>query len=163
MDPSATTGPIFVPSEPTMRTIPSTLFAVLLTLQAGAQSAAEPPAKAVAHFSAKYPGAVVKEWERRKRNYRVEYTLKGVEYDSYYTPEGAWVRTEQEIGMKDLPPAVTAALKAGKYATWRVADLELHATAEQPKLYKVKVEQKGQAMELYYTPDGKLIKEKPDE
>ena len=138
------------------------VLAPLFATPLHAQSDVQPPAKAATHFATQHPNAVVKEWELRKRNYRVEYTEKGVEYDSYYTPEGAWVRTEQEIGPKDLPTTVTAALKAGKYSTWRVDDVEKHATPEHAVLYKVKVEKLGKVMALYHTPDGKLIKEKED-
>lgn len=123
----------------------------------------EAPAAAKQHLKTQHPDAVVKEWERRKRNFKVEFKVKGVEYDSYYTPAGAWVRTEHDIDKKDLPAAVITALKASRYGTWKVDDVELHATPEHAILYKMKVSERSTVMEVFYDPTGKLIKEQKDD
>lgn len=146
-----------------MRNLLLPLLCMLLGSAAMAQPGAnEAPAAAKQHLKAQHPDAVVKEWEQRKRNFKVEFKVKGVEYDSYYTPTGAWVRTEHDIEKKDLPAAVATALKAGPYGAWTVDDVEQHATPDHPILYKVKVSDRSSVMEVFYDPVGKLIKEQKD-
>ena len=139
--------------------LPFLLLSPALRAQPGASDA---PAAAREHLAAQHPDAVVKEWERRKRNFKVEFKVKGVEYDSYYTTDGAWVRTEHDIEKKDLPAAVTTAMKGGKYSTWKTEDVELHTTPKHAVLYKVKVRSGGEVMEVFQLPDGTLVKEQKD-
>lgn len=146
-----------------MRALLLPFFLLCLGLSLHAQNGADQaPAAARQHLTKQHPDAVVKEWERRKRNFKVEFTVKGVEYDSYYTTEGNWVRTEHDIAKKDLPAAVSTALKGSKYGTWKVEDVELHSTPEHAVLYKIKVKDKGQVMEVFHGADGRLIKEQQD-
>ena len=137
-------------------------FSVLLVLTPStvAQKASgKAPPTALTHLTNTYPGAAVKEWKKGAKNWKAEFELKDEKYDAYYTPSGAWVRTEHNIPKSELPAAVTTALKASKYASWKVDDVEEHATPEQPKLYKVKVETEVNKAELFFTPDGKLLRE----
>ncbi|MBP7408883.1 MAG: PepSY-like domain-containing protein [Flavobacteriales bacterium] len=143
-----------------MRTLITLILLLVLTPFSVAQKAAiKAPATAVAHLTSNYPGAAVKEWKQGSKNWKAGFKLKGEEYDAYYTPAGAWVRTEHNIPKSELPAAVTTALKANKYDSWKIDDVEEHATPEQPKLYKVKVETEVKKAELFFTPDGKLLRE----
>lgn len=158
-----TRGLPLVVSRNTMRTCLPILLLILLNTNLHAQSgASDAPAAARQHLATQHPDAVVKEWERRKRNFKVEFKVKGVEYDSYYTVDGVWVRTEHDIEKKDLPAAITTAMKAGKYGTWKTEDVEQHATPKHAILYKVKVQSGGEVMEVFYLPDGTLVKEQKD-
>lgn len=123
--------------------------------------AAQAPAAAKAHFGKTYPDAVVKEWKRTGRHVKAEFKVKGVEYDAYYTPEGEWVRTEHDIPKSALPAAVTTALKGSAYGSWKVDDVEEHATPVHAVLYKIEVEGATGKAELFYTPTGKLVREEP--
>lgn len=118
-----------------------------------------PPASAKAHLAQRYPKATVKEWKQGTKLYRAEFVVKGEKHTAVYTTEGAWVRTEHDISKNELPGAVTRALKAGKYATWKIDDLEEHATPEHASLFKVNVETEMEKAELFFLPDGKLLKE----
>lgn len=143
-----------------MRTLLTFTILLLLTPYVAAQKAAsKAPATAVAHLTANYPGAAVKEWKQGAKNWKAEFKLKGEEYDAFYTPAGAWVRTEHNIPKSELPAAVTTALKASKYDSWKIDDVEEHATPEQPKLYKLKMEIEVKKAELFFTTEGKLVRE----
>lgn len=143
-----------------MRIIFLSMSLLALTTAACAQKAsAKAPPTALTHLTNTYPGAAVKEWKQGAKNWKAEFKMKGEEYDAYYTPAGAWVRTEHNIPKSELPAAVTTALKASKYASWKIDDVEEHATPEHPKLYKVKVETEVKKAELFFTPDGKLLRE----
>jgi hypothetical protein len=133
---------------------------VLLTSTAFAQPGADQaPQAARTHFAKQYPDAVVKEWERTSKHHKVDFKVKGVEYDTYYTMDGTWVRTEHDIPKSALPAAITDAVKSGKHGSWKVDDVEEHATPEHPVLYKVQVENDVEKVELFFTPDGKLFRE----
>lgn len=134
-----------------------TLASPLLHAQPGSELA---PAVAREHLAKAHPGAKVEKWEQRKRNLKATFTVKGIEHDAYYTPAGTWVRTEQEIHQRDLPPAVAASLKTGPYAKWRTKDLELHNTPAHAVLYKVQLEDGKDRVDLFLTPEGTLVKER---
>lgn len=127
-----------------------------LIAQTGADQA---PAAAKAHLNKTYPDAVVKEWKRTAKHVKAEFKVKGVDYDAYYSPEGNWVRTEHDVPKNALPAAVTTTLKAGAYGSWKIDDVEEHATPQNALLYKVKVEGGTKEAELFFTPDGKLVRQ----
>jgi hypothetical protein len=118
-----------------------------------------PPAAAKAHLAQRYPKATVKEWKQGAKLYRAEFMLKGEKHTAVYTTEGVWVRTEHDIGKSELPKAVHVALIGGKYSGWIIADVEEHATPEHESLFKVKVESEKEKAELFFLPDGQLLKE----
>lgn len=137
---------------------------LLLAVLAAAPLAAQPgadqaPQAAKAHLAKTYPDAVVKEWKKTTKHVKAEFKVKGVDYDAYYSPEGGWVRTEHDIPKAALPAAVTSALKGGTYGAWKVDDVEEHATPQHALLYKVKVEGDTKEAELFFAPDGKLVRQ----
>ncbi|MBK9176476.1 MAG: PepSY-like domain-containing protein [Flavobacteriales bacterium] len=122
-----------------------------------------PPTSAKAHLLQNYPKAEVREWKQGAKNYRAEFKLKSETYKATYTAEGAWVRTEHDINKEELPKAVHRALIAGKYNGWKIDDAEEHATSEHAKLFKVKVQTEKQSAELFFLPDGQMMKEEVKE
>ncbi len=118
-----------------------------------------PPASAKAHLAQTYPKAAVKEWKQGTKLFRAEFTLKGEKHTAVYTTDGAWVRTENDIKKEELNGPIMRALKASNYASWKIEDVEEHATLEHASLFKVKVESEKEKAELYFLPDGKLLKE----
>lgn len=128
-------------------------------LVAQTPAAGTPPASAKTHLAQTYPKATVKEWKQGAKIFRAEFTLKGEKYTAVYTAEGAWVRTEHDIKKDELPGAIARALKAGKYGLWKIEDAEQHATPEHASLFKVKLESEKEKAELFFLPDGKLLKE----
>ncbi|MFN6116546.1 MAG: PepSY-like domain-containing protein [Flavobacteriales bacterium] len=142
-----------------MRTAIILFLLISSTCVLGQKPAVTPPAAAKAHVTQHYPKATMKEWKQGGKHFKVEFVLKGEKYTAVYTAEGTWVRTEHNIPKVDLPAAVARALKAGKYGTWKVDGVEQHATPEHASLYKVNVETEKEKAELFFLPDGKLLKE----
>jgi hypothetical protein len=142
-----------------MRIIIIILLLISSTWALGQTPDVTPPPAAKADLIQRYPKAEVKEWKQGSKLYRAEFLLKGEKYTAVYTTEGTWVRTEHDIPKVDLPAAAARALKAGKYGTWKVDDVEEHATPEHASLYKVNVETEKEKAELFFLPDGKLLKE----
>jgi hypothetical protein len=140
-------------------TILSTAFLLSGQLLAQKPEPIIPPPSAKAHLAQTYPKATVKEWKQGTKLYRAEFTLKGEKHTAVYTTEGAWVRTEHDIKKDELPSAITRALKASKFGAWKIEDVEEHSTPEHPSLFKLKVESEKEKAELFFLPDGKLLKE----
>lgn len=138
-----------------------TSLSVIASLQLHAQPLATvaPPVSAKAHLTQTYPKASVKEWKQGTKLFRAEFTLKGEKHSAVYTTEGAWVRTEHDIKKDELPGTIARALKASKYGGWKIEDVEEHATPEHASLFKLKVESEKEKAELFFLPDGKLLKE----
>lgn len=136
------------------------LAAALLVGSTAAQSGSDQaPSAARTHLAKTYPDAVVKEWKRTTKHVKAAFKVKGVGYDAYFTPDGTWVRTEHDIPKNALPATVTTALKASAYGNWKVDDVEEHATPRYALLYKVQVKGDTKEAELFFTPDGKLVRQ----
>lgn len=138
------------------------LIATVLPL-AAQTTKVNPPATALAHLKQHYPKAEVKEWRQGAKNFRAEFKRKGETYKATYTAEGVWVRTEHNIKKDELPKAVHRALIVGKYSGWKIDDAEEHTTPEHAKLFKLKVQTEKQNAELFFLPDGTLLKEEVKE
>ena len=119
-----------------------------------------PPAQALAHLTKTYPGAVVGKWKQGGKHLKADLKLKGETYHAYYTSAGAWVRTEHNILKRELPVAVLDKLKTSKFSDWKIKDVEEHSTPEQPRFFKLKVDNEVKKAELTFTTDGKLLSEK---
>ena len=72
--------------------------------------------------------------------------------------------TETDYG-KDLfylPSVVEKSFSEGEYGTWIVDDIDFYERTDKD-FYLIEVEKAGQRdMDLYYSPDGVLIKAVPD-
>lgn len=79
--------------------------------------------------------------------------------------DGRWTMTETRIRFDALPQAVRDAFAASEYASWQVddwVDVLYRAGDVEPEIYVIEVEQGGREMDLYYAPDGVLVKSVAD-
>lgn len=124
-------------------------------------------------FSARYPGAQ-----------NVSWTVKGgyaVASFSWNDPQtsastgvcsawfdnlgGSWSMTETELPYSSLPQAVKTAFESSAYAAWRIdyeVDLLTRSGEVEPEIYVIEAEQAGSEVDLYYSPDGVLVKTMAD-
>ena len=135
-------------------------------------SGGEVSPQVLAAFAECYPGAQNVSWSM-KGDYAVA--------DFYWTgtraalstncsawfgnADGRWTMTETEIRFEALPQAVREAFAASEYASWRVddrVDVLYRAGDVEPEIYVIEVEQGGREMDLYYSPDGVLVKSVAD-
>lgn len=74
---------------------------------------------------------------------------------------GSWSMTEAEIPYSALPQAVKQAFESSEYATWHIdnkVDVLMRSGEVEPEIYVIEVEQAGSEVDLYYSPDGVLVK-----
>lgn len=77
------------------------------------------PEQVTAEFTAKYPGAVLKDWKMDKAGYKAEFKLNHKKQTAVYAADGTWLRSSINLsGTKDMPLAVKTALRNSKYASF---------------------------------------------
>jgi hypothetical protein len=123
-------------------------------------------------FETKYPGASNVRW-LTKGDYVVAVfsmsatrAVSDTENDlaAWFDNGGVWYMTETDIPFTSLPQAVQETFNAGEYAAapWKVDDVDKLERDGVEMIYVIEVEKKenGQETEvdLYYTPDGVLVK-----
>ena len=69
-----------------------------------------------------------------------------------------WQYTEIDIPYSALPKAVRAAFEASEYAKWKIEDIDKVERNGTEVFYVIEVEKGDQEVDLYYMPNGKLIK-----
>ena len=117
---------------------------------------------------AKYPAATNIKW-LMKREYLVAdfrspeaAAVNMLDHTAWFDKSGKWYMTEIEIPFVSLPEAVKTAFQASEYATWRVEDVDKLEREGVETVYVIEVENKAGGIEtevdLYYSPDGVLIK-----
>lgn len=124
-------------------------------------------------FAARYPGAENVSWQM-KGNYAVaDFYWTGTRASNGRTnasawfdnTDGAWSMTETDILFNALPQAVKDAFAASEYASWQVdpeVDVLYRNGEVDPEIYVIEVAQSGREMDLYYSPDGVLVKTMAD-
>jgi hypothetical protein len=138
-----------------------TFIIVLLSINAFGQNLEENQVPKIIKdsFKQKYPDAYVYEWEYKRQHkiYEAEFIAKGNKYESYFTHEGVWVKTERDIKKEELPQNIWEALTKTEYAHWKVDDIEEHNTPEHGILYELELKDSKKKVYLYFLPDGSII------
>lgn len=116
------------------------------------------PTAAKAHFEKNYAGAQVKEWETKKDgSFEVEYYHHGKKYETYYDKDGNWMKTARDVKKSEVPQAVWSAIKASRFANYKVDDVELHQTPMHNAIYEVEVKNKEEKRKIYVLTDGTVM------
>lgn len=110
-------------------------------------------------LQAKYPDVTRAEWEKKKTFFVAEFWLESKEMDAWFNQSAQWLMTDIEWTRAALPEAVTTALAAGKYADWRVDDVDKLEYASGTVKYVIEVEQGKKEFDLYFSETGELLAE----
>lgn len=109
-------------------------------------------------FTAKYPGAKDVRWNTRNTYSIAEFKDNGTNASAWFDGAGTWYMTETDIPYAALPQTVQTAFKASEYGAWRVDDVDMIEREGAETVYVIEVEQGASEADLYYTPDGVLVK-----
>ena len=114
----------------------------------------------------KYPGASNVRW-LTKGDYVVAVfsmpatrAVSDTENDlaAWFDNGGVWYMTETDIPFAQLPDAVKTAFQQGEYSTWKVDDVDMIERRDVETVYVIETEQGNSEVDLYYSPDGILVK-----
>lgn len=111
-----------------------------------------------------FPDAKNVKWEDNKGLKVAEFMYEGFEKEVWFNVLGQWLMTKTELDkLENTPEAVQTAHKAGKYADWKIDDVD-KLEREEPKAtyYVIEVEKGKEEIDLYYLTDGTLVKEIAD-
>jgi len=109
-------------------------------------------------FVTMYDGVSHVEWERKGEYWTVDFRKNNKEMEAWFNQAGEWFLTETDIRFDELPEAVKAAFQASEYSGWRIDDVDMVERKEMETSYVLEIEQGKQECDLYYSPDGTLVK-----
>ena len=114
-------------------------------------------------FQAKYPSASQIEWETRSSYLKADFTDNQQSHSAWFDQNGQWYMTETELNRLDLlPQEVQTAFANSEYADWMTDDIDRLERNDTETVYIIEVKNGNQEYDLYYSPDGVLIKAVPD-
>lgn len=112
---------------------------------------------AVAEFIAgKYQGASILEYDYDNGLLEVEFRHENREKNAYFNGANEWVRTEWDVRNSELPVAVTNAIAASEWATYRLNDIEYTQTPS-GEYYLLELEQGEREVKLRIDAQGKVL------
>ncbi len=121
---------------------------------------------------AKYPDATNITWRSKGGYVIANFNLPASQASTpehnvaWFDNAGSWYMTETEIPYSALPEAVRTAFEASEYATWRIDDVDRLDREGAETIYVLEVEGRIDGVEteydLYYSPDGVLVKTSVD-
>jgi hypothetical protein len=120
------------------------------------------PDAVLKNFKAKYPNANSVKWEKDEDIFVVEFILDGQEYEAEFDKTGKWLETEKEIKIGDLPEAIQKVLNT-KFSAYEVGEAEYVETADYGIIYDVVIEKRDKEIEIYFYPDGRILKEETED
>ena len=88
----------------------------------------------------------------------VDFKQDKVEKEAWFDNSGTWYMTETDIPFAQLPDAVKTAFQQGEYSTWKVDDVDMIERRDVETVYVIETEQGNSEVDLYYSPDGILVK-----
>lgn len=123
-----------------------------------------PNAQVAKAFSEKYPAASQVSWEPKNSYMTVKFLYDQLSNTAWFNQNGQWHLTETELRSKDqLPEAVLSAFTSSVYAQWTIDEIDRLERPDSENIYVLEVKNGQQEYELYYSEDGVLIKELPDD
>ncbi len=88
-------------------------------------------------FARQYPGSTDVIWTFLERMAVVSFKSGDWYKEAFYSPEGNWLKTETEIEMNDLPPAVKKVINSPEFNEWHKGSYFLIELPGKKKRYKV--------------------------
>jgi hypothetical protein len=119
------------------------------------------PAEVTQGLKDKYPMATEIEWKDKIRGFTATFFLDEEKHVANFTNEGIWESTETDIEDSSLPEVVRDSYSKSKYADWEIGGVQKIELPEEKVQYRVlAVKSEFRRKNLYYNPEGRLLKDK---
>lgn len=138
-------------------------FVVMMALISVVSLAIAPPGNVQATFKKMYPEAIDVAWSQDDGYYCANFIKSGFTRNVWFNAQAQWQMTQTDLVSLDrLSPKVYNAFVFGPYASWVVEDV---TRVEFPKwqsiiVIKVGVDNVDIKYQLFYTPQGMLLKKR---
>jgi len=103
-------------------------------------------------FEQQYNQPTEVEWEKDKKNFKVEFELTNIDHTALYSQEGQLLMAKQDIPEVELPARVAEKIVLD-YPDYQIDDVE-KIEIDGRVLYQVELEGSIRDRKLVYTPDG---------
>lgn len=129
----------------------------IFSLNACGQKGKDIPENIKTAFTQKFPTATKVKWDKEnEKEWEAEFKMDGKEYSANFDMNGAWMETEYEISVSEIPAAVKATLDT-EFAGYKIDEPEVSETAT-AKLYEFELKKGKEELEVAIDLNGKVIK-----
>ena len=119
------------------------------------------PAEVTQGLKDKYPMATDIEWRDKIRGFTATFLLDEEKHVANFTNEGIWESTETDLEDSALPEVVRDSYEKSKYSDWEIGGVQKIELPEEKVQYRVlAIKSEFRRKNLYYSPEGKLLKDK---
>lgn len=140
-----------------MRTL--ILMIVSIALICSCSLAGTPPAAVQKAFEQKFPKATKVSWgKENEKEWEAEFTNNGGKLSANFRNDGAWLETEKEINVSELPKAVNDAIQK-KYPGWKITEADRTETAKNGLIYEADIKSGIHKKEVAFKEDGTVVTE----
>lgn len=108
------------------------------------------------YIATEYPDATILDFEREGGITEVDILDGGVVRELYFDAAGAWLRTETELRVAELPDAVRQAIAASEYASWQIDDVT-NIIEGAGEFYLIELESGEREVVLRISPSGVIL------
>jgi hypothetical protein len=125
----------------------------------GTLFAGSKPPKAVQNaFNEKFPAVSNLKWSEENDNeWEANFKLDGINTSANFSNDGAWLETETEIPVSQLPEKITSAINAG-YAGYKIVGAAKIEKVTGEITYEADIKSGKKKKELIYREDGTIAK-----
>lgn len=103
-------------------------------------------------FTQEYANPTDVDWEKKKKNFEVEFEVDGLDHKALYNAEGKLLMTKRDLREADLPPAITQKI-AADYGNYEIDDVD-ELVVEGKTYYQVELDGTLRDRKLVFGEDG---------
>jgi len=119
--------------------------------------ASQVPTAVTNAFTQEYTNPTDVDWEKKRKNFEVEFEVEGVDHKALYDAEGQLLMTKRDLREADLPPAITQKITAD-YGKYEIDDVDA-LTVDGTTYYQVELDGTLRDRKLVFTEDGQEARE----
>lgn len=131
-------------------------FGMMGSLMAQDIPASQVPAAVTSAFTQEHSNPTDVDWEKKKKNFEVDFEVDGVDHKALYNAEGKLLMSKRDLREGDLPPAVTQKI-AADYSGYTIDDVD-ELTVEGKTYYQVELDGTLRDRKLVFGEDGQEAK-----
>jgi len=114
--------------------------------------ASQVPVAVTNAFTQEYSNPTDVDWEKKKKNFEVDFEVDGIDHKALYNTEGKLLMTKRDLQETDLPPAITQKI-AADYSGYTIDDVD-ELIVEGTSYYQVELDGTLRDRKLVFGEDG---------
>lgn len=103
-------------------------------------------------FTQEYTNPTDVDWEKKKKNFEVDFEVDGIDHKALYSAEGQLLMTKRDLREADLPPAIVQKITAD-YGNYDIDDVD-ELIVEGTTYYQVELDGTLRDRKLVFSEDG---------